>query len=283
MGGGWRRGLLRVALALVVVCGVVWWSGPGSWAPLLEWRLLPYVLGGSALHLAQRSVRLRKWALLIAPSRLRQLPFTQLLRIQLVGLLANQLLPISEALKVWAVARKPRDVLLASRSLVADMALHSVLIGVVGAIGAALHPLPTLWLAAGLMGGASLLVLLMIHYAAREDDVRLAFTSLSAHGFNLAETVAQVAVYALAAHALGVPLDITQLFALTPILYLTDLVMLTPSGLGLREAVFAVALQLMGGVTQQTAVAMGLVISAMLLVAAVAGGAMAMLIPSRED
>jgi uncharacterized membrane protein YbhN (UPF0104 family) len=244
---------------------------------------LPYVLAGALIHLIQRSVRLRTWTFLIASTRLRQLRFGQLLRIQLVGLLANQLLPISEALKVWAVAKRPRDVLLASRSLVADMALHSLLIGLVGAVGAWLHPLPMLWLAAGVMTGGSLLTLLLAHYWGREHDARLALTSSRAHGYNFAETVCQVGVYALAAHAIGVPIDVTQVLALSPILYLTDLVMFTPSGLGLREAVFALALQLMGGVPSQVGVAMGLIITAMLFVAAAVGGSLALLLPSRAD
>jgi uncharacterized membrane protein YbhN (UPF0104 family) len=82
--------------------------------------------------------------------------------------------------------------------------------------------------------------------------------------------------------AVGVALPLAQLLALGPILFLADLVMLTPSGLGLREALFAIALGSLSSTPADASVAVALLITTMLLVATAAGGGIALLLPRKS-
>jgi uncharacterized membrane protein YbhN (UPF0104 family) len=101
-------------------------------------------------------------------------------------------------------------------------------------------------------------------------------------GWCVVETACQIVLYGLALHALGVPITVTLILALSPVLFLADLIMITPSGLGMREALFAVVLPLLAGATAETGVAAGLLVSSMLLVATLAGGGLALLLPREE-
>ena len=95
--GGWRMGLLRMGVGLVVVGAAVWLSGEEAWGPLLEARMLPFLAGGAALHLTQRAARMRKWFWMIADTDLIPRPFMWLLRIQLIGLVVNLVILICGA------------------------------------------------------------------------------------------------------------------------------------------------------------------------------------------
>ncbi len=101
-------------------------------------------------------------------------------------------------------------------------------------------------------------------------------------GWTIAETGCQLAVYALAVEAIGVELTVTQLMVLSPVLFLADLVMITPSGLGLREVLFAVVLQTLSGAPPDAAVAVGLLVTTMLLLTATIGGAVALAVPQSK-
>lgn len=72
------------------------------------------------------------------------------------------------------------------------------------------------------------------------------------------------------------------MLVLSPILFLSDLVMVTPSGLGLREAIFAIVLQTLSGAPPGAAVAVGLLITTMLLLTATIGGAVALAVPQSD-
>ncbi len=156
--GGWTKGLLRLALGLGIVAAVIGLFGRDSLELLLD-RKVAVMLGlGATVHFAQRVFRILKWARMIEPAGLVQRPWTFLLRIQLIGMIGNLLLPVSEPLKVWAVAGNRRQVLWASESVVVETALHASLIGAAGAIGLILasQPSPTfLWIAAVGMGSAA--------------------------------------------------------------------------------------------------------------------------------
>ena len=67
------------------------------------------------------------------------------------------------------------------------------------------------------------------------------------------------------------------LIALAPVLYLADLLNFTPSGLGLREALFAGLSLWVPTITSEIGVAAGLVISSCLLLATLVGGGGALL------
>ena len=66
--------------------------------------------------------------------------------------------------------------------------------------------------------------------------------------------------------------------ALSPVLYIVDLLNFTPSGLGLREALFAAVMQVMPNASADVGVAAGLVLSSMLLLATLGGGGLSLLL-----
>jgi uncharacterized protein (DUF3820 family) len=283
--GGWWSGLARLAVGLGIVGVVLWLSGEKAWRPLLELRMLPFFVGGAALHLAQRTARMLKWHSMMQGMSLLQRQFWSLLRIQLIGLMINLVLPVSEGIKAWSVSRNARDVLLASKSLVADMALHTAMIGSAGMLGLMLvdHPPWLAWVASAIFGLGAIGVLLAMHLATKEAGARVRVLVPSVLGWCVLETALQLAVYGLGARALGLALPLPLLLAVAPMLYVTDLIMITPQGVGAREAVFAATLAMIPGATGELGVTFGLTISGMLLVASILGGAVGLLVPERPD
>ncbi len=280
--GGWAKGLVRLALGLGIVATVIWLAGGDSLKLLLDREVALFLGLGATVHLGQRVARILKWARMIEPAGLVKRRWTYLLRIQLVGMIANLVLPVSEALKVWAVSENRRQVLWASESVVVETALHASLIGLAGGIGlltAGQPSPPLLWVAAGSMCGAPLALLAALRWWPRQHPPNLRVAELGVLGWTAAETLCQLALYALAVRAIGVEIQISQLLMLSPVLFLADLVMVTPSGLGLREALFAVVLQTLSGAPAGAAVAVGLLITTMLLLTATVGGGVALALP----
>lgn len=284
-GGGWLRGLARLGAGLAVLGVVLVWTGGEALEALWRIELLPWLLGGAALAGSQRALRVYKWAGLVesAPS-LRSRPLGWLLRLQFVGLLANLLLPVSEALKIWAVSQDRRGVPRAVESLTVDTALLTAAAAAVGLPGAALvygegaSGWPLVCALALLVASAALLAALRWRPWARADGERVRW-GLAAVGWSLVEAGALCGVYVLAMGALGLELSWSQSLALLPLLYLGHLVMLTPSGLGVREALYAAVF---GGLLEtpgETAVAVGLLVSSMQLVVALVGGGVALAWP----
>src|SRR5690606_235695 len=109
----------------------------------------------------QRAARIKKWQLMIAPTSVEQHPYSFLLRIQLIGMVANLAVPVSEAVKVWAVARNKAEVKIAVKSIVVDMALHTGLVGLTGAVAALLAAwwTPAIWAASLAMLFGALIVI----------------------------------------------------------------------------------------------------------------------------
>jgi uncharacterized membrane protein YbhN (UPF0104 family) len=281
--GGWLMSALRIAAGAALVAAVLWIAGPSSLRHLEDPSLLPLIGAGAAIHLMQRSFRVRKWQLMIAPSSLHQRSFRYLMRIQFIGMLANLALPVSDALKVWAVSRAKRDVAFGAKTILVEMSLHSCAIGVAGAIAAAAARWwdGALWGAVGVMIVGPLAVVVVARRVRRPAG-EYRDTAPQVLLFNVLETTCQLAIYAIAFSALGSDVDTVRVLALAPVLYLVDLANFTPSGLGLREALFAAVLSVLPNGDAQTGVAIGLLISSMLLLATLIGGAVALAIPQRE-
>ncbi|MCA9625763.1 MAG: flippase-like domain-containing protein [Myxococcales bacterium] len=283
--GGWRKGVLRLALGLGVVGMVLYLSGEKAWAPLLERRMLPYLVAGALIHLVQRAARVRKWQLMITRANLLARPFRYLMRVQLVGLLVNLLLPVSDALKAWAVARDRGQLVVAAKSLIADIALHTAFVGAAGVAALVVLP-PGPWIAyaaAAAFGLGGVIVLVVMQASTKDRGARLVLLEPRVLGWCLVETVCQIATYGLAFHAVGLDLGPLVIAGLAPLLYVSDMVMVTPQGIGAREAVFAAAAAVLPGATGATVgVTMGLSITSMLLVAALVGGSVGLLLPDGE-
>lgn len=282
--GGWWRGLLRLAVGLAVVGAVLWIAGEEAYAPLLDVRMIPFIVGGAAVHLIQRATRIRKWFFMIADADLLGRSFWSLMRVQLIGMMVNLVLPLSEGMKAWSVSRDRRQLALAVKSLVADMALHTAFVGVSGVLGVLLvvDPSWVSWAVSLLFALGAPVVMLAIHYFSREQGARVRFVDARVLGWCGLEWAAQLGVYAIAVHAVGLTPSLPALFALASLLYVTDLVMVTPQGMGAREAVFAAAVALLPGATATTGVTMGLIISAMLLTASLVGGTLGLLLPDPD-
>ena len=155
-GGGWRKGLLRLLLAAALLAVVMWVAGERAWVALKRPGVVQIIIAGSLVHGLQRLARIRKWWHMIAGSALTQHSWVYLLRVQLIGMLANLVLPVSEVLKVWAVSHDKRTALVATESLIVDLAIHSGALGALGllacGIGSGYGAVPTLaWVAAASM------------------------------------------------------------------------------------------------------------------------------------
>ncbi len=282
--GGWWRGLLRLTAGLAVVGVVLWFAGEEAYAPLLDLRMIPFIAAGAAVHLLQRVTRIRKWFFMIADADLVKRTYGSLLRIQLIGMMVNLVLPLSEGMKAWLVSRDRRQLGVAVKSLVADMALHTAFVGISGVVGVLIVADASWvsWAVSLLFALGAPIVMLAIHFFTREQGARVRIVDARVLGWCGLEWAAQLGVYGVAVHAVGLSTSLPALFALASLLYVTDLVMITPQGMGAREAVFAAAVALMPGATATTGVTMGLVISAMLLTASILGGTVGLLLPDPE-
>ncbi|MBW2454194.1 MAG: flippase-like domain-containing protein [Deltaproteobacteria bacterium] len=280
--GGWVKGMLRLAVGLALVGVVVWFTGAGSLTLLLDPQVAFWLVVGAAVQIGLRVCRILKWSRIIEPAGLVPRPWTYLLRIQLIGMLGNVLLPMSEPLKVWAVAANRRQVLWASESIVIETTVHACLVGVAGCLGLLLTgwtaPAPVWW-AAGGMAAIPVVLIAGLRWWPRRQRPAFHIVDLRVIGWAAGETACQLAVYALAVRAIGVDIQLGQLLALGPLLFVTDVAMVTPSGLGVREAVYAVVLQSLSGAPPEAAVAVGLLVSTMLMVAAIVGGGVALALP----
>ena len=159
--GGWAKGLLRLSVGVVLVVVVLRFAGGDSWRHLRNPALIPLIVGGALIHLAQRCARVRKWQLMLVPSGVIQRPFSYLLRIQLIGMVANLALPVSEAVKVWAVSKDRIDARIGATSIVIDMAMHTALVGMIGIVSLLASGWwePALWAVAAVMTLAPLAVI----------------------------------------------------------------------------------------------------------------------------
>ena len=281
---GWAGGLLRLAAAAALLALVLAFTDRQTWDLLLQVENLPFFAAGAALTALQRVLRVVKWAAMIQGLPLLQRPVAWLLRVQLIGMLINLVIPVSEALKTWAVSRDRRDVALAAESILLDTALLSVVVGIIGLGAGLLMPIGALgwlpWLVLGLTA-LSVAVSALIRHRPRPTGavLRISPTTLA---LSTLEALCILGVFALALNAIGAAASPLFLAAIFPLLYLSHLVMLTPSGIGVREAVFAAVFGALSDTPAEAAVAMGLFISAMQLLVAVAGGGLAVLLPGRR-
>ena len=272
-----------MALAVAVIAGVLWFTGDRTWVALKRPGVIPVVVAGAVIHGLQRFARIRKWAAMLVGTELERHSWRYLLRIQFIGLLANLIVPVSEALKVWAVARDRHSAWLASKSLAADLCIHTSAVGVFGVIGCAITSLtqpvrsPIWWAAVGV----TVVPLVVVAVLARDrDSFRL--QSAPVLGWTIAEAICQVAIYTVAMRVVGAEFPFFMSLALASLVYVSDLVMLTPAGLGLREALFALVFAGVSNAPSELGVAAGLLISMMLFLTAAVGGAIAMLVPDNS-
>ena len=281
--GGWVRGVIGLALGIGVLAVVVRFVARDAATLILDRGVTAPLLLGVSVHLLQRAGRVEKWRRMIEHSGLVARNFTFLLRVQLVGMVANLLLPVSEALKIWAVSRDRGDVVPAGASLLLEGMLHAAMVGVLGLIGALVTASSSvaLWTAAAAM---TLAPLALIAALQRRGRGRRMIHILDARvlGCCALETACQVFIYAIALRAIGVEIGVLPVLALSPLLFLGDVVMVTPSGLGLREALFAIVLQTQSGAPADASVAVALLITAILLVTSAVGGLLALLLPAKS-
>lgn len=272
--GGWKGGLLRLALAVGVVALVIHFGGTEAWARLAEPRMIPVIAGGAALHLVQRAVRVAKWQAMLSGAGLYRNDYGYLLRAQLVGMLANLVAPVSEGVKVWAVSRTRAQAITATASLATDTALHAGAIASAGLLGIVVVGSrdPWVWGGAGGMLLTAVAVIAGVKLWGRAGVRDIRHVGLALAGWLSLETLLQLAVFALALTAIGLSPTWARLLALAPLLYLADLVVVTPSGLGVREALFGATLALLDDAPSDAGIAAGLLVSAMIFVAVITGG-----------
>ncbi|MEO1266766.1 MAG: lysylphosphatidylglycerol synthase domain-containing protein, partial [Myxococcota bacterium] len=280
--GGWGRGVLRLGVGGGLLALVLALTGPEALGELWKVQHLPLLLVGALLSATQRVVRVGKWAGLVEQTELLRRPLSYLVRIQFVGLLVNVLVPLSEVLKMWAVCRNRSDTPLVLETLTVDIALLSATVGVMGlGVGAALAWLGAaswwVWLPGGVLATAAVAVLATVRW--RSGAVQVTQTAVA---MSVVEALCLLGVYGAAMASLGLPMEGLVLVAVYPLLYLSHLVALTPSGLGLREGVFALVFAGMSETPMQTAAAVGLMVSAMHLVMTLVGGALALALPGRS-
>src|SRR5690606_40814850 len=82
--GGWKGGLVRLAIGIAIVTAVIVFGGADAWRRLTEPRMIPLLALGAALHLAQRAARIAKWQAMLREAELHRNDYGYLLRAQLV-------------------------------------------------------------------------------------------------------------------------------------------------------------------------------------------------------
>ena len=278
--GGWAMGVLRLALGLAVLGVVVRFVARDAVTLILKRGVTSTLLLGVPVYLAQRAGRIEKWRRMIEHSGLVARRFTFLMRVQLIGMVANLIVPVSEALKIWAVSRDRRDVLPAGESVLLDGMLHSAMVGVLGLFGTVVLASSSVALRTAAVATTLIPLALIAALQWRGRSRRTIHVGdARVLGWCALETTCQVFIYAIAFRAIGVRIGVPEVLALSPLLFLADAVMLTPSGLGLREALFAVVLRTLSSAPADASVAAALLITCILLTATAAGGLLALLVP----
>lgn len=281
-GRGWAGGLVRLAVAAVVLAVVLTVTGSEALDQLLSARHAPAFVAGALLIGAERVVRIVKWSRLVARAGLLPRTLGDLLRVQLVGLLANLAVPVSELLKIWAVSRDRRDAARAVETIAVEVAWLSAVVGLLGlGAGAALalsggDGAGWLWAPGAGLLAASLGALGGLWLQPKSHKVP---TLPSTVLLSAVEAACVLGVYAIAMQALGLGLAPLTLVAVYPLLYLSHLVVLTPSGLGVREALFALVFAQVSDTPAKAAAAVGLMVSASQLALTLVAGGLALLVP----
>lgn len=281
--GSWAQGMLRLVVAVLLLWLLTRMFGERAWERLLRAENLSPILAGAILAIVERVFRIRKWALLLDDFPVRRPGWTYLLRIQFIGLFANLVIPSSELLKVWAVARNRREAVSAAVSILLDIVMSSAVIGLAALVAAVPLAAERPWLllpGAGFVLAAVLITWWILRHVGRSSGypVRLKAMTWLLSG---AEALCMIALHAVALDAIGVDLSFLVLVAAYPLLHLMVLVVLTPSNLGLRASVFTLVFAGVSSAPADVAVALGLTVSSMLVLASALGGLLALLIPQR--
>lgn len=281
-GRGWAGGLARLAVAAVVLAVVLTVTGSEALDQLLDARHAPAFAAGAVLVGVQRVVRIVKWSRLVKRAGLLPRALGDLLRVQFVGLLANLAIPVSELLKIWAVSRDRSDAPHAVETIAVEVAWLSAIVGLLGLGAGATLALSGateagwLWAPGAGLLATSLGTLGGLWFQPKSRKVpTLASTVL----LSAVEAVCILGVYAIAMQSLGLGLEPLTLVAVYPLLYLGHLVVLTPSGLGVREALFALVFAQVSDTPAKAATAVGLMVSASQLALTLAAGGVALLVP----
>ena len=280
--GGWLKGLLRLGVGAGLLAVVLAVTGREALDEVLEARHAPLLALGAVLLAAQRVARVRKWAWLVEQTELIHRPVRYLLRVQFVGLLLNLVAPLSEVLKMWAVCRDRSDTPRVIETLTVDLAMLSGAAGVVGlVVGAPLSLSGGAWWLGlpGLVLAVAAAVVVGATVLRRGAAVRVQASTVV---LSLVEALCLLGVYWAAMSALAVPMTVGVLAAVFPLLYMSHLIALTPSGLGLREAVFTLVFAGVSDTPTQTAAAVGLMVSAMQLTMTLVAGGAALAWPGRS-
>lgn len=267
-----------------MVLGLVFYfGGADAWTRVARPEVVPWLVAGALVHVVQRTVRIAKWADMLAETPLRRKDFPYLLQTQLIGMLANLVIPASEAVKVWAISRDKKDAIVGSSSIVGDTAMHAAGMGAVGCAGAALIGTrePLIWGGGGglLVGSLAVVLVCRVWPASVRGKVR--YGRPKTWFWLSLEVGFQALTYGLAFRAIELDLSTPTVMAIAPLLYLADIVMVTPSGLGVREGLFAAVLELVENAPPDAAIAVGLMVSAMMFAASLLGGIIGLVLSGR--
>jgi uncharacterized membrane protein YbhN (UPF0104 family) len=294
---GWG---LRAAVTLVL-------AGYLMWRVRAELGTLQLYVA-SPLHLALALVSVVGGALLstrlwhnLIPTNHR-VPFLQLLAHYLQGFFWNNFIPSGlggDAVRTLALQAdlKHTDVALSSVLMARLAGLWSIVLLAAGAVLLEdQQPVPIRWLGLGaplvVGGGTALLLSESMATLLRRLSSRLSrwHTSLRAYrdrpaqmlqalGWALAIQGCGIAVNALAAKALNLPITPDQLLLTLPFINLTALVPISLAGFGVREGAYAYFLGLFGVAASQ-AIILSLAVYALLTLVATAGVGLCLLIRS---
>jgi uncharacterized membrane protein YbhN (UPF0104 family) len=286
-------GLARYGLRLglgVALIGWLAWSG--------DWRTMARHLGGLSpgwfglavgTYLLGQSLCAWKWSLLA-----RTLGFQRPLRFfwvtYLGGMFASLFLPTSiggDMFRTLTLARREGDSVGATVSVLADRGLGALAMVWIAALALTLDPgIRSLGAATSVIYALCgvLTVGFLMPFIVQPEIARLPFvrrvmacwsrptTLVGALGIGFAFQCLAGLVYWMLGRALGVPVGPTFYFLLSPVVSIAELSPVTPNGVGERT-VALVALFHLIGVGSEWAVGLGLAWTAMVLLAALGGGA----------
>jgi glycosyltransferase 2 family protein len=286
-------GLARYGIRLglgVALIGWLAWSG--------DWRTMARHLGGLSpgwfglavgTYLLGQSLCAWKWSLLA-----RTLGFQRPLRFfwvtYLGGMFASLFLPTSiggDMFRTLTLARREGDSVGATVSVLADRGLGALAMVWIAALALTLDPgIRSLGAATSVIYALCgvLTVGFLMPFIVQPEIARLPFvrrvmacwsrptTLVGALGIGFAFQCLAGLVYWMLGRALGVPVGPTFYFLLSPVVSIAELSPVTPNGVGERT-VALVALFHLIGVGSEWAVGLGLAWTAMVLLAALGGGA----------
>jgi uncharacterized membrane protein YbhN (UPF0104 family) len=295
----WSKTSFKLGLSVLLLVGLLWKTDLSDLAGAVARADPWWVLAALVCYVGSQVVSSVRWTMLARPLGFNE-PFSTFFAAYFTGMYFNLFAPstvagdISRALHLAGTQRRKS---LAFTTVIADRGLGFIVLCWIGALAIILQPgyrlPPPLWYAAWVVPPGTLLAWLYLPqflvrmFAPESRPRRLVEHDLAAYWRDrrlLLETSAVAAVFHVMqivsqvwlARALGVHVAWPFFFIFVPVVNILGMLPISFSGIGIREGGYLFFLGQLG-VPRPTAVAIGLLSSAVVLASGLAGGAVYLL------